>query len=644
MANLAGTENAMSQIELNFSGRNLKNMDWMSKSDPIVLVYFLKKLQNGKAGLQFIGQTERIDDNLNPDWASSVYVDYFFEEEQTIVCKVLDVDNDKTDFTDADFIGQTAFTLGNLVSSKGQMLHQKLKLEKEGADSNRGSLIIRAEEVAAGNAIVTMDMTVNELQNNSSWYNFLWYTPSPQLIIRKPIDKENHAAGRGRKRTREETESREDGVWVKVYESEVVRNSKDPKFKRIEMKSSKLCNGDLDRPLRIEVVDASSGTENAPILCAVENSINDLVNRGHATIPMAMANRNRSGGPCHGLKRLSEGPNARLTAEVTSVSMPSFLDYIKGGLELNLHVGIDFTASNLDVYNPESLHYMNPHQPNQYQRVIQQVGRVLQDYDSDKLYPVYGFGGKGYDGKVSHCFPLDPQGQEVKGIEGILQVYSNALKVVTLSGPTLFTPLLNNLISKVAHSDQSQSYNIMLILTDGCIHDMDNTISAVCRSSYHPISIIIVGIGDADFGNMDQLDADDGRLRSTTGEEQKHDNVQFVPFNEFQGSASQLSREVLRELPDQVVTHFMSRNIKPNPPRTAERPSFSRANTGLSPAYVLAHAATTTFLDPNDPSAPPPPCVPAYGSGQSQVITTHQPQWNDMPVVQAHDVVQRTNL
>lgn len=576
MANLAGTENAMSQVELSFSGRQLKNLDWMSKSDPIVQVYFLRKQQNGNPGLHFIGQTERIDDNLNPDWATSVLVDYFFEEEQTIVCRVLDVDDDKVTFKDADFIGQTIFNLGNLVSSKGQMLNQKLKLETEGADSNRGSLTIRAEEVAAGNSVVKLEFSVNELQSNCNWYNFLWYLPSPQLIIRR---------------------SREDGVWVKVYESEVINRTQSPKWKMIEMKSRQICNSDLDRPLQIQIVDAAGGTENAPVLCEIQRSVNDLVHNGDRPISIPMTNRSR---------------DAQLLANVTTVSLPSFLDYVKGGLELNLHVGIDFTASNGDVYSPQSLHYMDPQRPNQYQRVIQSVGRILQDYDSDKMYPVYGFGGKGPDRNVSHCFPLDPQGQEVQGIDGILQVYSNALNVVTLSGPTLFAPMLNHLLSQVASSNQSESYNIMLILTDGCIHDMGNTIDAVVKTSYHPISIIIVGIGDADFENMDQLDADGSRLRSTSGEEQKHDNVQFVPFSQFQGSSSRLAREVLRELPDQVVTHFVSRNVLPRPPQAA--PTFSRANTGLTAGYVLSHAATTTFVDPNDPSAPPPPCVPEYAA------------------------------
>lgn len=56
---------------------------------------------------------------------------------------------------------------------------------------------------------------------------------------------------------------------------------------------------------------------------------------------------------------------------------------------------------------PTSLHYMNPYQMNAYAMALKAVGEIIQDYDSDKLFPVYGFGAKlPPDGKISHAFPL----------------------------------------------------------------------------------------------------------------------------------------------------------------------------------------------------------------------------------------------
>lgn len=38
----------------------------------------------------------------------------------------------------------------------------------------------------------------------------------------------------------------------------------------------------------------------------------------------------------------------------------SFLDYIFGGCEINVHVAIDYTMSNGPVNEVDSLHYLNP--------------------------------------------------------------------------------------------------------------------------------------------------------------------------------------------------------------------------------------------------------------------------------------------
>ena len=80
----------------------------------------------------------------------------------------------------------------------------------------------------------------------------------------------------------------------------------------------------------------------------------------------------------------------------------------------------------------------------------------------------------------------------------------------------------------------SQQYFVLLIITDGVITDMDQTRNAIVNASRLPMSIIIIGVGGADFSAMEFLDGDDGRLRSQTGEAAMRDIVQFVPFRDFQ--------------------------------------------------------------------------------------------------------------
>ncbi len=47
------------------------------------------------------------------------------------------------------------------------------------------------------------------------------------------------------------------------------------------------------------------------------------------------------------------------------------------------------------------------------------------------------------------------------------------------------------------------------MLTDGAISDMADTKRAIIAASRLPMSIIIVGVGSANFSAMDELDSDD---------------------------------------------------------------------------------------------------------------------------------------
>lgn len=77
-----------------------------------------------------------------------------------------------------------------------------------------------------------------------------------------------------------------------------------------------------------------------------------------------------------------------------------------------------------------------------------------------------------------------------------------------------------------------------------------------------PCSIIIVGVGNADFDQMDQLDGDDGALKNSAGQAVARDIVQFVEFNKTMARGN-LAEEVLKEVPDQVCGYMERAGFNP---------------------------------------------------------------------------------
>jgi hypothetical protein len=92
-----------------------------------------------------------------------------------------------------------------------------------------------------------------------------------------------------------------------------------------------------------------------------------------------------------------------------------------------------------------------------------------------------------------------------------LGVYRQTLPSIKFSGPTYFGPVLEAFLGhcrKQQGGIKPTNYNVLLILTDGTIHDMPRTKQLIVELSELPCSIIIVGLGDAEFDNMHELDGD----------------------------------------------------------------------------------------------------------------------------------------
>uniref|UniRef100_A0AAR2J6A0 C2 domain-containing protein n=1 Tax=Pygocentrus nattereri TaxID=42514 RepID=A0AAR2J6A0_PYGNA len=237
-----------------------------------------------------------------------------------------------------------------------------------------------------------------------------------------------------------------------------------------------------------------------------------------------------------------------------------------GDHERILKVAIDFTASNGDPRNSCSLHYIHPYQPNEYLKALVAVGEICQDYDRCAI------------STVSHDFAINfnEENPECAGIQGVVEAYQNCLPKIQLYGPTNIAPIIQkvaNSASEEVHTREAMQYFILLILTDGVITDMADTREAIVHASHLPMSIIIVGVGNADFTDMQTLDGDDGILRSPKGEPVLRDIVQFVPFRNFKhASPAALAKTVLAEVPNQVVDYYNSKGIKPKVPSEFEAP------------------------------------------------------------------------
>jgi hypothetical protein len=319
--------------------------------------------------------------------------------------------------------------------------------------------------------------------------------------------------------------------WTKVYKSNEHSGSE---INTNQIILNDVCKGNTNQPIKFEIHEASKG-----LIDTIQTDLDHC-----------------NGSEVFALKNIG---SCTISYDITKTQQ--FVDYLEQGLQISVITGIDYTASNGDPYQVRSLHYCGGSEPNNYEQAIRQCGSIVAYYDYDNLFPVYGFGAiMPGESKVNHCFNAtlntDPN---VQGVEGIITSYKTSLSNVKLDGPTFFSPLLKNMVEFVReNNDASQSsvYYILMILTDGTIHDMQQTKDVIYDASYLPISLIIIGLGEADFTLMEELDGDTVPLKNSKGKAVDRDIVQFVKFNSFKYDLTMLSNEVLAEVPRQVQQYY----------------------------------------------------------------------------------------
>ncbi|XP_076578449.1 copine-8 [Chaetodon auriga] len=524
------------KVEITVSCRNLLDRDTFSKSDPICVLY--TQGMGNKEWREF-GRTEVIDNTLNPDFVRKFILDYFFEERQNIRFDLYDVDSKSANLSKHDFLGQAYCTLGEVVGSLGSRLEKALG----GIQGKKcGTIIVKAEELNNCRESVMMQFCGNKLDKKD-----FFGKSDPFLVFYR---------------------SNEDGTFTICHKTEVVKNTLNPVWQAFKIPVRALCNGDYDRTIKVEVYDWDRDGSH-DFIGEFSTSYREL-SRGQSQFNVyEVVNPKKKGKK----KKYLNSGTVTLLSFLVDIEV-TFLDYIKGGTQINFTVAIDFTASNGNPAQPTSLHYMSPYQLNAYAMALKAVGEIIQDYDSDKMFPALGFGAKlPPDGRVSHEFALNgnPQNPYCAGIEGVMEAYYQSLKSVQLYGPTNFSPVINHVARYAASVKDGSQYFVLLIITDGVISDMAQTKESIVNASCLPMSIIIVGVGPAEFDAMVELDGDEIRI-SSRGRYAERDIVQFVPFRDYIDrtgnhilSMARLAKDVLAEIPDQFLSYMRTRGIKPSP-------------------------------------------------------------------------------
>lgn len=123
-----------------------------------------------------------------------------------------------------DFLGEAAFALSTLVSSFQGKMQLGLWDPHNNEPAGEGQLVLRYEERTSVTEIVGLSFKASDLVGQKA-------NVKPIVLISR---------------------SQEDGSWAPIYRSESNQET-DPSWNPFEISMGQLCNGDMDRVLKVEV-------------------------------------------------------------------------------------------------------------------------------------------------------------------------------------------------------------------------------------------------------------------------------------------------------------------------------------------------------------------------------------------------------
>ena len=426
---------------------------------------------------------------------------YYFEKEQKMQFIIYKEDSLFNQFT----------TLATIVGSKHSMFVRKYEKDE--------TLIIKAVKLGKGKSYVNINISIKENSPNNE------YLEKKKLIF---VINSNNS---------------------KIYSSESI--SRKGSYDQIKIPSFL-----ISPEYKVDICEPKSDN----IKCSYTKSIDSLKMKNY--------NSNSSNNILQLKLPISKDISLSIYDNSKYNDNYSIFDFISSGIRLKLSIGIDFTGSNGHPLDKDTLHCIVNDEPNDYERVIKSIGNILSNYNYKQLYPVYGFGAilnNSLYNEPSMCFNINfSENSEIYTINNILKVYRQCLDKLTFAGPTFFAPIINKVIENIRRTDNNMEYNILMILTDGVIDDMDSTIDALVEGSYLPLSVIIVGIGNADFSKMDVLDGNDIPLVSKQQIRWCRDIVQFIRYNKYKNNDHILTKEILEEIPRQIIEYYTQNNYNPD--------------------------------------------------------------------------------
>lgn len=519
-----------------------------------------------------LGNTEIIKNGVNPKFIKVVEMNYFFNEIQELEFKIMNVEYSLLNGqqrTTENLIGVVYSTLVSIITSPNKTVAYKI-LDHNRLDT-QATLYVTAKESCNLRKNVVFRIMGTKLAKHERFSKL-----NPCIKISKTQELSSNS-----------------GAYILIHKTEYIKHTSNPIWRQFEIPLNRLCHGDMTQNILFQCYHSDSKDKNKEkFIGQFTSSLTDIIKSVSTGGSFKLINATKLKD-----KKYESSGNIKFL-ECSFTNEPSFMDYIAAGYNINTMIAVDFNSSNGDVNDPNSLHYFNNEQLNEYERVMINLGSVLSQYSPDKAIASFGFGGQiSLLDEVSRPFPLNGniKNPEVYGVGSLIDIYHKTLNTMKLGKPSNFSDIVK-LATSYSESKLNEyndkSYNVLVVITNNIVNDIEETIKTIVDlSEKSALSIIIVGVGKNSFKKMELFDSSINPLYYN-GKAPVRDLVTYVQFKKFKGySNTAFITEALDSIIDQYMSWMIYKNVIP------DDYNVSKSYIHASSSYVSLKDKSHSFSD-----------------------------------------------
>jgi len=571
------------KLDLIIQCKNLPKKDLLSQADGFCVLW---KIPDGYTNLgangmpkknpgrqeEEIGRTEVSRSCVNPTFKHTFRLNFIFREQQKYLLRVFDEDlMYATSLSEHNYLGGCVFSLGQLMGAKGCSLVKRLGTS--GKNRNGAYLVITGKGINEDREVLDFRFSCQDLVQQHS------------ILIEK-IDR-SKVIDKCRPYFRLERLNKDDQSWELVWKSEVLKQTLDPVWNEARLPLQLLCNDDPTNPLKITVWDYQKNSSTHVILGFVESTVAKITQKAKdGGIPVFIIKREKEK-----LFRRSKLKHVGLLKVLNAsvINVPSMLQYVSGGMSLDLMIGIDCSVVNGPRGIERNLHVKKKKSLNDFQAGIKKLASITENFARGRNSSIWGLGAE-IDGEYRDCYAMK---EKLCESTDLLKAYNDNV----VNNPDFATgkeASLNPLIEAATFrtiklSKRRPCYVILAVFTGGDFLDLEDTIDLICTAAEDaPLSIIIFGVGNSDLSSVKKLCGDkNGKLRDSRGIPIAREIVKLVTFKQFGGNVNEVIAEALKGIPEQFVQYQLMNGVKPLP--AVPPPDFSQMASTSQRVHKTRH-------------------------------------------------------